>query len=65
MEPCFNCAVALINAKISEVIYHDEYRLHDGLELLKRAGVTVRRHVLPVESRYTVEVLDEKDNKES
>jgi dCMP deaminase len=44
VEPCYTCAVALVNADIKEVIYGREYRLHDGIELLKRAGITVRRY---------------------
>jgi dCMP deaminase len=42
--PCFNCAVAIVNANIGEVIYLEEYRLTDGLELLKSAGVLVKKH---------------------
>ena len=43
--PCFNCAVAIVNAGIGEVIYLNEYRLTDGVDLLRKAGVTVRKHV--------------------
>lgn len=42
--PCFACAVAIINAGISEVVYLNEYRLMDGVELLQKAGIVVRKH---------------------
>lgn len=43
LEPCYNCAVALINADVQEVIYKREYRDHSGLELLNRKGIPVRK----------------------
>jgi dCMP deaminase len=42
-EPCYGCAVALVNAGVQEVIYLHEYRDHTGLELLGQAKVPVRR----------------------
>ncbi len=42
-EPCRACAALIVNAGISEVVYLHEYRLHDGLELLKLAGLKVRK----------------------
>lgn len=41
-QPCYQCAVAIINANISEVVYDKAYRLTDGLELLQRAGIKTR-----------------------
>ena len=41
--PCYNCAVALINADIGEVVYTRDYRLKDGKELLEKAGIVVRQ----------------------
>jgi dCMP deaminase len=38
-SPCLECAKLIIQAGIRRVVYHDEYRLADGLELLQRAGV--------------------------
>lgn len=43
LMPCFNCAVAIINAKIKEVIYKEEYRDTSGIELLKEAKIKVRK----------------------
>jgi len=40
-EPCANCAKLIINAGITEVYYLEPYRLHDGLELLKKSHVHI------------------------
>lgn len=37
--PCIECSKLIIQAGIKRVIYGKEYRLTDGLELLKRAGI--------------------------
>lgn len=42
--PCLNCAVAIVNAGIHEVIYLTEYRLTEGVEILGRAGISVRKY---------------------
>lgn len=39
--PCIECAKLIIQAGIKKVIYGRQYRLTDGEELLKRAGVEV------------------------
>lgn len=42
MMPCLNCSIAIINAGgISEVIYLNRYRIVDGVELLRKAGIWV------------------------
>lgn len=38
-SPCMQCAKLIVNAGIKRVVYAREYRVIDGLELLKRAGV--------------------------
>jgi dCMP deaminase len=43
LSPCRMCAKAIINARISEVVYSEEYRDTSGLDLLRGAGVAVRR----------------------
>lgn len=43
LSPCRMCAKAIINARIDEVIYIDEYRDRSGLELLREMGVKVRQ----------------------
>ena len=41
-EPCVECAKLIIQSGICRVIYARDYRLHDGVELLKRAGIVVK-----------------------
>lgn len=40
-SPCIECAKLIIQAGIKRVIYSEKYRLEDGLELLKKAGIEV------------------------
>lgn len=39
MSPCLYCAKLIIQAKITKVFYRDQYRLTDGLDVLKRAKI--------------------------
>jgi dCMP deaminase len=39
--PCIECAKLIIQAGIKRVAFSEHYRLEDGLELLKRAGIEV------------------------
>jgi dCMP deaminase len=38
-SPCLECAKLIIQAGIVRVVYGEEYRIRDGLELLERAGI--------------------------
>ena len=38
-SPCIECAKLIIQAGIKRVVYSENYRLSDGLELLSRADV--------------------------
>ena len=40
-SPCIECAKLIIQSGIRRVVYGEVYRLTDGIELLKRAGVEV------------------------
>lgn len=40
-SPCIECAKLIIQSGIRRVVYSEKYRLEDGLNLLKRAGVEV------------------------
>jgi dCMP deaminase len=40
-SPCIECAKLIIQAGIKRVIFGEEYRIMDGVELLKRAGIDV------------------------
>ena len=41
-SPCIECAKLIIQAGIRRVVYSEKYRLEDGLNLLKRAGIEVK-----------------------
>ena len=38
-SPCIECSKLIIQAGITRVVYAREYRITDGLDLLKRAGI--------------------------
>lgn len=40
-SPCIECAKLIIQAGIKRVIYGEEYRLSDGLDLMRKAGIEV------------------------
>ena len=42
-SPCIECAKLIIQSGIRRVVYRDEYRLTDGVDLLRRAGVEVEK----------------------
>lgn len=42
-SPCVECSKLIIQAGIKRVVYRDEYRLTDGVDLLRRAGILVEK----------------------
>ncbi|MDE7451994.1 MAG: dCMP deaminase family protein [Paramuribaculum sp.] len=38
-SPCLECSKLIIQAGIRRVVYHELYRMSDGIDLLKRASV--------------------------
>ena len=42
-SPCMECAKLIIQAGIKRVVYRDEYRITDGIDLLRRAGIEVEQ----------------------
>ena len=48
-SPCIECAKLIIQAGIKRVVYSEKYRLEDGVELLRRAGIEVV--FIPMEDR--------------
>ena len=40
-SPCLECSKLIIQSGIKRVVYGEEYRIMDGVELLERAGVVV------------------------
>ena len=45
LSPCIMCAKAIINAGIDEVIYFEEYKDSNGLDILKEAGILVKAYM--------------------
>lgn len=48
-SPCLECAKLIIQAGIERVVYHELYRITDGIDLLERAGVKCE-HMPVIES---------------
>ena len=46
-SPCIECAKLIIQAGIRRVVFARSYRLTDGIDLLRRAGIEVEQ--LPIE----------------
>ena len=40
-SPCLECSKLIIQSGIRRVVYQEEYRLTDGIDLLRRAGIEV------------------------
>ena len=43
-SPCIECSKLIIQAGIRRVVYGEQYRLMDGVDLLRRAGIEVDYH---------------------
>ncbi len=46
-SPCIECAKLIIQAGIKRVVYDRSYRLTDGIDLLRKAGVEICHMPLP------------------
>ena len=53
-SPCIECSKLIIQSGIKRVVYAEKYRLTDGIDLLKRAGVKVE-YMNPEEMGSSVE----------
>jgi dCMP deaminase len=42
-SPCLECSKLIIQAGIRRVVFTENYRLEDGINLLKRAGIDVKQ----------------------
>ena len=40
-SPCLECSKLIIQAGIKRVVYSEDYRITDGIDLLRRAGIEV------------------------
>lgn len=41
-SPCMECSKLIIQAGIKRVVYHEQYRMTDGLDILAKAGVEIK-----------------------
>lgn len=44
LMPCEQCALSIIGAQISRVIYKDSYRCTKGIDMLKQAGILTQQY---------------------
>lgn len=42
-SPCLECSKLIIQAGIKRVVFTENYRIEDGINLLKRAGISVEQ----------------------
>lgn len=49
-SPCMECSKLIIQAGIRRVVFSDLYRIQDGLDLLRRAGIEVVH--MPMEKEH-------------
>ncbi len=54
-SPCIECSKLIIQAGIKRVVFTENYRLDDGIDLLKRAGIEITQ----VELEKIGELLNE------
>ena len=40
-SPCLDCAKLIIQSGIKRIVYADEYRMTEGLDLLNKAGIEI------------------------
>ena len=59
-SPCIECAKLIIQAGISRVVYAEKYRLTDGIDLLKRAGIEVEYRSLDEADCLSSDVVSER-----
>lgn len=62
--PCVECAKLIIQSGIVRVVYEDDYRIRDGVELLQRAGIEVDviDTTTPFEETHVYEYLMDDQN---
>ena len=41
LSPCIECSKMIIQAGIKRVLFREKYRIDDGVEMLRKAGITV------------------------
>lgn len=43
MSPCMECSKMMIQAGIKRVVFREKYRIDDGVEMLRKAGIQVEQ----------------------
>lgn len=43
-SPCLECSKLIIQSGIKRVVYDEDYRCSDGVDLLRRAGIEVKKY---------------------
>lgn len=56
-SPCIECAKLIIQSGIKRVVFSEVYRLTDGVELLKRAGIECVHLMNSDDGKYLEKVL--------
>jgi dCMP deaminase len=41
LSPCIECSKMIIQAGIKRILFREKYRIDDGVEMLRKAGITV------------------------
>lgn len=63
-SPCIECSKLIIQSGIKRVVYAEKYRLTDGVDLLKRAGVVVE-YMNPDEEEASLETEESQEETSS
>lgn len=58
-SPCLDCAKLIIQAGIRRVVFDELYRITDGIDLLRRAGIECCRVEIESSSQQTQKDTDE------
>lgn len=53
LSPCFECSKLIIQAQIKRVVFSEKYRVTDGLDLLKKAGIRVDQ-LININNEYNI-----------
>jgi dCMP deaminase len=55
-SPCVECAKLIIQAGIARVVYSNQYRITDGIALLRRAGIEVAH--IDINTQHTASLTE-------
>ena len=58
-SPCLPCAKLIINTGITRLVYAEEYRKTEGIDLLRSVGITVDQWQAPIATEHELRSLSE------